>query len=86
MGIPAALLTLVNGEEGGSHRSKEGIADIVTSGIDLCDHFPGANGFCHCHSPVWLTAGEVDIVAQPGATSSPLLAQPHSRESDEGTA
>lgn len=86
MGIPAALLTLIDGEEGRSHRSKEGIADIVTSGMDLRDHFPGANGFCHCHSPVWLAAGEVDIVAQPGATSTPLLAQPHSRESDVATA
>lgn len=84
--IPAAALTLINGEEHRSHRSEDGIADIVTSGMDLCDHLPGANAFCHRHSPVWLAAGEVGIVAQPSATSIPLLAQPHSREGDAGTA
>lgn len=60
--------------------------DIVTIGLDLCDHLPGTNAFCHHHSPVWLPAGEVGIVAQAGATSTPLLAQPHSREDDVGTA
>lgn len=81
-----ALLTLVNGEECGRCGSQDGIADVVTTGVDLRDHLQGADALWYRHGPLRLAAGKVGSVAWPGATSTPCLAQPHSQEGDAGTA
>lgn len=83
---PTTQLTLIDGEQRGHHRSKDGIADIVTAGVDLRDHLQGAGALRHRHSPLRLAAGKAGNMAWPGATSTPHPARPHSQEGDTGTA
>jgi len=85
LGTPATPLTLIDGEERGRHRSDDGVVDVVTTGMDLCDHLQGAGALRHCHCQLRLAAGKAGSVAWPGVTTTPYPARPHSQEGDMGT-
>lgn len=85
VGTPAIPLTLIDGEESGCHRSKNGVVNVVTAGMNPRDHLQGAGALRHRHGPLRLAAGKAGSMAWPAATSTPCPARPHSREGDTGT-